>query len=119
MLEPSIPAGSDNDAWTVVTLTVSKFVEKETVTVPDLFGLTLDEALKTLTEAGLVAGDVDYQPATYPPNTVIDQSLEKDTEVEPGSEIDLVLCEPDETDTSAPADESSLPDVTPSGGRDR
>ena len=119
VLEQSIPAGSDNDAWTVVTLTVSKFVEKETVTVPDLFGLTLDEALKTLTEAGLVAGDVDYQPATYPPNTVIDQSLEKDTEVEPGSEIDLVLCEPDEPDTSAPSDESSLPDVTPSGGRDQ
>ncbi|MFR5864334.1 MAG: PASTA domain-containing protein [Acutalibacteraceae bacterium] len=99
VLRQSIAEGTkDLEAWTVVELTVSKYVEKSTVTVPDLFGLDAEEAIRRIAEEGLTFNEIFYEPSTYKSGTVIDQSLEPNTEVEPGTPIDIVLSEeePDE-----------------------
>ena len=115
VLRQSIAEGTkDLEAWTVVELTVSKYVEKSTVTVPDLFGLNEEEAIRRIAEEGLSINEIFYEPSTYKSGTVIDQSLEPNTEVEPGTPIDIVLSEeePDEPSgdpsiSSEPSDESS------------
>ena len=115
VLRQSIAEGTkDLEAWTVVELTVSKYVEKSTVTVPDLFGLDAEEAIRRIAEEGLTFNEIFYEPSTYKSGTVIDQSLEPNTEVEPGTPIDIVLSEeePDEpsgdpSTSSEPSDESS------------
>lgn len=65
---------------------------------PTLFGLDAEEAIRRIAEEGLTFNEIFYEPSTYKSGTVIDQSLEPDTEVEPGTPIDIVLSEeePDE-----------------------
>lgn len=69
-------------------------MEKSTVTVPDLFGLEAEEAIRRIAEEGLTFNEIFTEPSTYKSGTVIDQSLEPNTEVEPGTPIDIVISEP-------------------------
>ena len=96
----------DLEAWTLVELTVSKYVEKSTVTVPDLFGLEAEEAIRRIAEEGLTFNEIFTEPSTYKSGTVIDQSLEPNTEVEPGTPIDIVISEPA---ADEPSDDPSIP----------
>lgn len=64
----------------------------ETVSVPNLYGLTVDEARAKLEEVGL-AMDPDYttQLSDEPEGTVIDQSVKPDEVVMPGDVISITV----------------------------
>ncbi|SNX55591.1 Stk1 family PASTA domain-containing Ser/Thr kinase [Thermoanaerobacterium sp. RBIITD] len=75
---------------TVVDIYVSKGIE--TVQVPNLVNMTLDDATKTLEGLGLKVGTISNQPKdNLPDNTVIDQSIQPNTSIPKGKSIDLVV----------------------------
>jgi serine/threonine-protein kinase len=60
--------------------------------VPNLIGMTETDARTAIGEAGLVVGDVDYEPSEeVEKDLVIEQDPNRDQYVDPGSEIDLVV----------------------------
>ena len=60
--------------------------------VPNLIGLTEDQARIAIGEAGLTVGDVDYEPSeTVGKDAVIEQDPNRDQYVDPGAEVDLVI----------------------------
>ncbi len=62
------------------------------VPAPDVVGQTQDAAAETLAAAGFTAGTVAYQYSlTVPAGTVLSQTPDGGTDVQPGSAIDLVL----------------------------
>jgi eukaryotic-like serine/threonine-protein kinase len=64
----------------------------EQVRVPDLIGLTEDEARAEIGNAGLAVGSVDFrEDENVRANRVIEQDPNRDTFEDPGTEIDLVI----------------------------
>lgn len=65
----------------------------DSVTVPDVTGMTLEEARAALEDAGLVPGALEPGVATpeRPQGTVLAQSPAPGTEVDEGSAVDLVV----------------------------
>ena len=61
--------------------------------VPDLIGLTEDQARAEIGSAGLAVGDVTYRTDPGRKDRVLEQDPNRDRFVEPGSEIDLVVSE--------------------------
>lgn len=62
------------------------------VTVPDIVGLTVDQANTNLIAEGLVLGEVVYQVAPdRPVNTIISQNPGKETEVNKGTAVNVVV----------------------------
>ena len=60
--------------------------------VPNLIGLTEDEARIAIGEAGLTVGEVDYEASeTVGKDAVIEQDPNRDQYVDPGAEVDLVV----------------------------
>ncbi|MDK2793854.1 MAG: eukaryotic-like serine/threonine-protein kinase [Caldanaerobacter sp.] len=60
--------------------------------VPNVVNMNLDEAKASLESAGLTLGKVIYKEAdNVPENTVLEQSVPPDTEVQKGSPIDLIV----------------------------
>lgn len=97
-----------------VTLVVSDGPEEEPVKVPELKGKDVDEAIKTLTEAGLTPGSVDGKPDSAPEGTVIYQSVNQGDEVPKGTVVNLIYSngpeeDPDDPDEQNP-DEGQSPD---------
>lgn len=75
---------------TIIDLYVSKGIEP--TTVPNLVNMTLDEAKVALENAALKLGKVIYQDRTdIPDNTVIEQSIPQNTEVQKGNTVDLIV----------------------------
>jgi beta-lactam-binding protein with PASTA domain/tRNA A-37 threonylcarbamoyl transferase component Bud32 len=74
-----------------VTITVGKAPKQ--VDVPDLTGLTLDQAKSALDARGLIPGAITTAPSLQPTGTVIDQSPPPNTPVARGSTVDIVLSE--------------------------
>ena len=75
-----------------VTLYVSTGPEVEVTPVPDLYGKTENEAAALLTEAGLLTGEISRaHDASVPAGQVISQGIEKDTDAEIGTAVDLVV----------------------------
>ena len=73
-----------------VNLTVSLGIRPDTVMVPDLVGMTLEQGRKTLREIGLQLGRVKPKVNNdFLPNTILRQSLEPGERVEMGSRIVL------------------------------
>ncbi len=93
-------AGKEISDDTIVTITISRGPEKtpddeeevETITMPDLSGLTESAAKTTLKNNKLSIGKVktDYSD-TVEKGLVISQSVIKDKEVEVGTTIDIVI----------------------------
>ncbi|WP_447947574.1 Stk1 family PASTA domain-containing Ser/Thr kinase [Microbacterium maritypicum] len=83
-------AGVSVEEGSTVTLYVSK--GEETVVMPKIEGMALDDATKALTAAGLELGTViqrnDKALAT---NTVISASEKADAELDPGTVVNLVV----------------------------
>ncbi|WP_029321046.1 Stk1 family PASTA domain-containing Ser/Thr kinase [Butyrivibrio sp. AE3004] len=71
--------------------TIASTQEQDTkVSVPNLVGLSIDEAVATLSEAGLAQGRVvDVNNDTYGVDIVTAQSQPVGTKVEPGTSIDM------------------------------
>jgi len=86
------PAGSEIALGAPVTLMVNRGRSADFTYVPKLIGLTLDEALKRLEEKqlkpGIITRRLDDQ---YLPETVLEQSEIEGIELEPNTEIDLVI----------------------------
>ena len=62
------------------------------VTVPDIVGLTIDQANTNLIAEGLVLGEVEYQVAPdRPVNTIISQNPGKETDVNKGTAVNVIV----------------------------
>lgn len=62
------------------------------VTVPDIVGLTVEQANTNLIAEGLVLGEVEYQVAPdRPVNTIIGQNPGRDTEVNKGTAVNVIV----------------------------
>ncbi len=83
--------------------TVEIFVSKgpQTVTVPNLQGLSRQEAITQLRQAGLEKGKVEERPSTQPQGRVLESDPPAGKEVDRGTTVDLVV-------SSGPA---TVPDV--------
>ncbi|MDG2028078.1 MAG: PASTA domain-containing protein [Acidimicrobiales bacterium] len=85
------PPGTELDEGEILTVVVSK--GSELVTVPELIGETEIAAGALLESVGLSLGSVDsIESETVEPGLVVELLLDPgQTEVEPGSEVDLVV----------------------------
>lgn len=108
VFQQSVGAGETVNSGTEIVLTVSKGIE--TVKVPDVSGLTKDEAVKKLEEAGLTAKIVYvYNDSNQTPNTVKlsgGMAPKKDSEIAKGEEVIIqvygeVVTEPETEATTA------------------
>ncbi|VXC52820.1 Stk1 family PASTA domain-containing Ser/Thr kinase [Aeromicrobium sp. 9AM] len=70
---------------------VTLFVSKGQVTVPNVVGQTIDEATKTLEDLGLKVTTKDDPAATAPDGTVTAQTIAPNEKVAPGTTIQLTV----------------------------
>jgi len=88
----SVPVKAQIGVGTVVNITVSRGLEPSDATVPSVAGLTYDQAVQLIRQAGLVIGQITFREMEQLlPETVITQSLEANTPVKRGTKIDLEL----------------------------
>jgi len=81
-----IPIGSE------VNLMVNRGRASNFTYMPKVIGLTLDEAQKRLDDKSLLTGIVSYRAdENFLPETVLEQSEPEGTELDVGTEIDLVV----------------------------
>jgi serine/threonine-protein kinase len=82
--------GASREKGTTVTLTVAK--EQAQVTVPDLTGMTPEDARKRLEEEGLVLGTQEQVPsAAQAEGTIFEQSIGGGKDVDRGSTINVKI----------------------------
>jgi len=85
-------AGSEVFEQTIVDITVSNGRFPDSFVVPNVVGSSLDRAKEMIRKAGLNVGLIQYEVnSRVLENTVIDQSVEPDQEVEQGRVIDLIV----------------------------
>ena len=94
-------------AHRMIHLTVSKGDSGSEVLMPNLTGLSLDDAEKILKEIGLTVGNITYAESdTYDNGKVIDQSPKSPDKVAKGTKVNLTVCKKSETN------KKPLPDTT-------
>lgn len=76
------------------------------VAVPDLFGMTAEQAENELVDKGLVLGSVSYEESGYKVDTIISQSQREGKELEAGEAVNIVLSKAKAVETV------EVPDVT-------
>jgi serine/threonine-protein kinase len=81
------PGGTDVDRGSTVTLLVSQ----GQATVPNVVGLSEDEAEEALEDAGLKASSSDEPSDTVPEGTVIAQSVPQGQQRPPGTTIEITV----------------------------
>ena len=82
-------AGSPLKAGGVISITVSAGAEMPRV--PDLSGMTLDDAENALTNAGLSLGNVEYRVSDQPLGTVFQQDPAPETSLLQGDDVNLFI----------------------------
>jgi len=88
----SYPQGQQIKPNTRINITISLGKLKEEKTVPSIVGKSLYEAKQSLRMNKLKIGEITYEERDkILPETVLKQSLEPGTKVEPGDLIDLVV----------------------------
>jgi len=87
--------GAEVYEQTVVDITISNGRFPDSFIVPNVVGSSLDRAKELIRKAGLNVGLIQYEVnSRVLKNTVIDQSVDSDEEVEQGHVIDLIVsCE--------------------------
>ena len=94
-------AGSTAKQGDVVDLVISKGVEKSSIAVPDLRGLTPDQARSTLKGLKLELGEQKEEVSDTEAGYIIRQSLSVGTTVEEGTKVNITVSkgpqEPEET----------------------
>ena len=90
VISQDIPVGTkDLKAWTTITLTVSRHVEKKPVR--NYCTMNVEDA-KVLIEAdGFTVGSITYEKSFQTVNTVIRQNIAPNTPVIPGTAINIVV----------------------------
>jgi eukaryotic-like serine/threonine-protein kinase len=92
VINQSIPAGDNVKVGEVVDIVVSLGQFPDRFIVPSLVGRSLKDARKIIMQAGLTFGNVSYQVMPdLLPETVIDQSLQANTEVTQGASLNLLI----------------------------
>lgn len=118
IFKQSVEAGKDVESGSIIVLTVSKGIE--TVKVPDVSGLTKDDAVKKLEEAGLVAKIVYiYNDSNHTPDTVKvsgGMAPKNESEVAKGEEVMIqvygeVVTEPVTETTTEETKPSKFPNI--------
>jgi len=85
-------AGTEIPLGSPVNLMVNRGRASRFTYMPNLIGLTLDEATKRLDDKALKAGIVTYRTdENFLPETVLEQSESEGTELDVSTEIDLVV----------------------------
>jgi serine/threonine-protein kinase len=103
VLQQDPVAGTSVDPGSTVTLTVA--VPRPNAIVPDLTGMTLEEASAALEEVGLLLGNKAEGPSDeYDPGLVIGQSVAPGEQAPKGTLIDVTV--------SAGPESVTVPDVT-------
>jgi len=88
----SVAAGADIRHGTRVDISVSIGIEPSEYVVPATVGLSLDQALQLIRQAGLTPGTITEQrTGKLLPNTVVSQSLEAGTVVSKGDTLNLII----------------------------
>jgi len=92
VVDQSIPQAAEVKLGASVDIAVSLGRFPDQFVVPSLIGRSLADAKKIIAQAGLSVGEITYQETSdLLPETVIDQSLKADEEVNRGDAIDLVV----------------------------
>ena len=92
VIKTSPDVGTEQEKGTTVYLTISKGKEKKNTTVPGVVNTTRENAEVALKNAGLSAGSITEEFSdTVAAGNVISQSIAKDTTVEEGVTVDLVI----------------------------
>jgi serine/threonine-protein kinase len=82
----------------VISVTVS--LGMETVPVPNLYGMTVEEAMKALEAVGLgLDSNIEYQTSSQPVGTVIGQSVNPEETVMTGDLVRITVCKEPVTET--------------------
>ena len=85
------------------TITVTVSLGPTVPLMPDLAGLTPDEAKRALSDAGLVQGSVQYRVSDVEIGYVCAQSILPNSEVSPGTVVDLWISATSETTFPMPS----------------
>jgi serine/threonine-protein kinase len=92
VIKTSPDVGTEQEKGTTVYLTISKGKEKKNTTVPGVVNTTRENAEVALKNAGLSVGSTtEAFSDTVAAGNVISQSIAKDTTVEEGVTVDLVI----------------------------
>ncbi|MBQ9914754.1 MAG: Stk1 family PASTA domain-containing Ser/Thr kinase [Clostridia bacterium] len=110
-------SGTYVDAATTVVIYVSAGKEDATVEVPNLLGLTEEEAKAELLDAGLTWGKIEEMESTKAKGTVISQSIRAKVEVKEQTSIDLRISsgkkDAEATKTPKPTSQPATNPTTP------
>ena len=85
------PADSQVNKGDTVTVFVSSGKTVEKVGVPNVAGLSVDDARKKITEAGLTVGELRPQASDQPKDTVIETDPLNGVKLDPGSTVNLIV----------------------------
>lgn len=83
--------GTEIDGESVITLLVSAGKELVLATVPDLLGLTIEEANTKLKDNDLIMGNVTEQVSLSPAGTIINQGIQAGIETTSETKVDVVI----------------------------
>jgi len=100
IIDQSPESGTQVDKGHAIDVTVSSGVKQ--VAVPNVVGLSLDEASQTLTDAGLKVGDTSPKPSSKDRNQVLKVDPAVGEQVADGSTVDLTFA----------SGNNKVPDVT-------
>ncbi len=89
-------AGSEIPAGTVVRVQVSMGPDSKVVPVPDLGGMSLEDARAALEEAGLSVGNIEYKDSEAESGTVIGQNPGPTSQISEGGYVNLTVSSGDE-----------------------
>lgn len=82
-------SGAQLSVGQTVELVVSLGISQETVTMPELIGMDVENALKRLKAEGLTSGSIVYVDSDLPKGTVTFQSIEQGEEVKEKTVVNL------------------------------
>lgn len=114
---------SEVEEGTKINLVVSQGPEKKPVVMPKLLGIKEKEAENALIASQLVRGNKKKEPSDeYPEGTVMWQSIEPGTQLEPNTEVDIYISSgPEEKPEEPDNKDKEIPfsiNVTPAQDRD-
>lgn len=93
-------AGSKVGEGDTVKILVSMGPQSTVVSVPSIVGMTLDEAKRTLTEAGLLVGAIGFESSDKPADTVLSQEPVLGSQINMGGLVNFTVSSGQRLDSS-------------------